>query len=218
VPASDQLEQVRTTATDLRWLREEWDEEIDDDSLRRSSSVLRRLLVDGELGRSWRTLGLDKQPIITAPSLEAFLKGVPILMVEWAQAGGARYHGMEVSGTLEFAGLLPPRKLDDPTRSFSLKKFLESSCVVTKGTLISRRVLVKYVANKLGGVHSVDSSRSRRSPDERGYQALDGIRGVYKVADKDSLYFELLSIGQCLASSPDVEGLLERAKFALKEA
>ena len=45
--AKDDLLEV--VVSDLIFLHEEWDEEVDDHSLRRSSTVLRRLLVDNEL-------------------------------------------------------------------------------------------------------------------------------------------------------------------------
>lgn len=220
---SEQLERIKTATEDLVYLREEWDEEVDDSSLRRSSVILRRLLVEGEMGRAWRDLGLAKQPIVTAPSLEVWLRGVPGEQVSWAHAGGARYRGMEVSGALERRGAASAADLQrrhdaiggDVERQFSLSRFVESPCVVVRGQFISRREVIKYVANKLGGVHPVDSKRNVERAADRQYQLLDSVRSSGLIAGKNAVYFELLAIGQCLTRSPDIESFLDRSRLCL---
>lgn len=48
---------IDIVGADLLFLREEWEASIDDHSLRRSSTVLRRLLVENELQRAWKKAG-----------------------------------------------------------------------------------------------------------------------------------------------------------------
>jgi hypothetical protein len=50
----DQAELLKTVVEDLTYLKDEWDQNIDDAAIRRGSTVLRRLLVNGELQRAWR--------------------------------------------------------------------------------------------------------------------------------------------------------------------
>lgn len=214
------LERLRIVAKDLDYLRHEWNEGVDDDSLRRSSTVLRRLLVEGELLRAWRDLGMPKQPIVTAPSLEAWLGGIPYDRVAWANAGGAKYRSVEVAGTLQVRGDLPTEwrqrsGQSDPERTMSLKRFVESPCIVVRGQLVTRRDVIKYVANKLGGAHPIDTKRDANNPQDKKYLLLDSVHNVYTVADKEAIYFELLSIGQCAVRAPDIRGFIDQVRDVL---
>ena len=64
--AIDDKHFVKIVAEDLNYLLNEWDQEISDDSLRRNSTVLRRLLVEGDYSNAWRMIGLEKEPKICA--------------------------------------------------------------------------------------------------------------------------------------------------------
>lgn len=214
------LERIRIVAEDLDYLRHEWDEEVDDGSLRRTSTVLRRLLVEGELLKAWRDLRMAKQPIVIAPSLEVWLGGIPYNRIAWATAGGAKYRGVEVAGAVEVHGDLPPTwhqrsSQSDPERSMSLKRFVESPCIVVRGQQVTRRDIIKYVANKLGGAHPIDTTRNPTNPQDQKYMLLDSIRDVYTVAEKESIYFELLSIGQCVVRAPDIRRFIDQVHGVL---
>jgi hypothetical protein len=74
------------------------------------------------------------------------------------------------------------------------------------GVAASRPDVIKFVANKLGGVH-VDSKRDpAKFP---AYGALDHARESIRVADLDAVYHELASIGQQFVAAQDVRELLE---------
>lgn len=85
--SAEDLYRIRVVRQDLEFLRDKWDNSIDEPSLRRSSNVLRGLLVDGNLGRAWRALGLERQPIILAPDLDSMLTGIEPQRVEFAPTG-----------------------------------------------------------------------------------------------------------------------------------
>ena len=154
LPKDDLLEVV---VADLVFLREEWDEEVGDHSLRRSSSVLRRLLVDNELQRAWKAAGFEKEPAIEASTLQSLIESSPLDKVAFAAAGGAKYRGVELRGAVMRSYAMSQEEIQKesargvPTATFGLRAFIEAPCVVIEGKLISRRVLIKYVANKLGG-------------------------------------------------------------------
>src|SRR5215831_12619563 len=90
----DQL--VNIVKEDLQYLQKEWDENIDDASLRRGSTVLTRLLVQNELQRAWKAAGFDKEPKIIASNLTSTLKRHPGNTIIFAAAGGAKYKGMQL--------------------------------------------------------------------------------------------------------------------------
>jgi hypothetical protein len=198
------LELVTTVASDLRFLASTWGTQVDDDSLRRGSAQLRVLLVDGALQRAWKALGFDREPIIKGPQLEPFLN--VNADIEFALAGGGNYEGVQGAFAIFNKGSMPA--IDPPNAdleyAFGLKRFGESCSMFVNGLRVSRRDVVKYVANKLGGAH-LDFSRT-----EEKSAALRSMEARFKYFGKNAVYFELLSIGQLIAQSASVQRFLSR--------
>jgi hypothetical protein len=151
-------EESRIALSDLDYLYDEWNQDITDDSLRRNSVVLRRLLVNGDLLRVWRKAEFQGQPEIVAPTLEEHLKLYPLNTVRFALAGGAHYGSMTVAVFFERDVASTPEEIKRSfglgpvyETKFTLTEFVESSCVIVEGVVISRREIIRYVANKLGG-------------------------------------------------------------------
>lgn len=92
----------------------------------------------------------------------------------------------------------------DHIQRLKLSEFIAQPCVVTHGTSVSRRVVIKYIANKLGGAH-YDKNRS----DSAGalFRMLDKIE--YRVAEKPPVYFELLATAHALVASDDIQKILD---------
>jgi hypothetical protein len=87
---------------------------------------------------------------------------------------------------------------------FRLSQFLASPAIVVQGERLARRDVIKYVRNKLGGTHFDD----KRENGEEAYAMLDSVtKGKFEVLEKRAVYFELLSIGQAVAASPDTKTL-----------
>lgn len=212
---------ISVVAEDLVFLNHEWDQDVSDASLRGSSVVLRRLVSDGHLGLAWRLLGLANEPNIVAPDLDALLGPIDHADVILAQAGGAVYQGVVVQGVFKYKRALLPeemkqnyeRKKNLVPKSFTLSKFRESASIIVEGETIMRREVILYVSNKLGGSH-FDLSRNNSKELERKYMLLDQYRDDFIVAGKNALYFELLSIGQCIVKSSDIQDFLARARHA----
>ena len=209
-------ERALNVSSDLKYLRDEWDNQIDDHSLRRSSGLLRRLLVEGELGKSWRELGFNIEPSILSTNLENIIGNIALSKIVFAQAGGATYGGLTIYGVAHYNVALEPREakelssLPSDLSTYKLSEYLDSPCIIIGGNKIIRRSLIKYIANKLGGVHPLSMIRNLANNLDRQYRLLDSVGSVYKVADKKTLYFELLSIGQSLISSPDIITFIKR--------
>jgi len=215
----EQIYLVSVVRQDLVYLREEWDQEISDESLRRSSNVLRNLLVEDQFGKAWRLIGFERQPKIAAPDLDYYIEDLDSSRITLAQAGGASYHGMKIFALASGRYALSPehikkRAQKDPhalEKEFYLSDYLESTCMVIKGIRISRKCLIKYVANKLGGTH-IDFRRDPSSDAHRQYIALDSVPNNLEVAEKKAMYYELLSIGQCIAKTADTERFISAIK------
>ncbi len=201
-------ELVRTVKADIAYLRSHWDQTVDDDSLRRSSPVLRRLVVENDLQRAWKEAGNPRGPMIRAPTLEGLIAEVPLSKIVFAAAGGAKYGGAELMGVLARNYAVPEEEIKRraqsgiPSKLMGLREFASAPAVIVQGNLIPRRIVIKYVANKLGGAHF----DSRRESNEEGvmYELLDKAT-VFQLLGKPATYFELLSAGQALASSEDLK-------------
>ena len=83
-----------------------------------------------------------------------------------------------------------------------LKKFVGGFCVVIDDVFIRRREVVQFVANKAGGAH-YDTDKTKP------YQKAVDAMASYEVMGRGAVYYELLGIGQALASAPDTTRLVE---------
>ena len=204
-------EVLATVIDDLLYIRDGWGEQISDGELRRGSAVLRRLLIHGELQRAWKAAGNKSQPTVPA----VLLPELPFSVVEFASAGGAQFNGMQVSAVFSAKpGTRLPDKLKEQlsalskagelVRNLRLSEFLSASCLVVDGVPVSRRQLVTFVANKLGGAH-YDPSRDDK--DGPFFRLLDKARTVWTVSDKPAVYLEVLAVGQALSRSADLARL-----------
>lgn len=207
---------LEVIAGDLRFLHSEWDQEIDEDSLRISSPILRRLLVDMDLGKAWRMARHNGEPEINASSLKhiyhfAKKSRIDMKSVRLATAGGARYHGSILQGFFDIEFVLSDfhidriREMKPVNEILKLTPFTRSFCMIVNGTPVSRADLIKYVVNSLGGAHLGPPKRKKQLPT---YRLLESIRKTHGVLGIDAVYYELLSIGQQLNQSEDIKMLL----------
>jgi hypothetical protein len=208
-------EDLRVVLEDLDFLSSEWDQDVSDASLRRSSPVLRRFLQADDLLKAWQKTGHSAQPQVVTSDLSKRLTITPLATVKFAVAGGAEYKGMRVAHVFESSQALSPTQqqqifaLGPPEIKQNLTDFTNSPCVIVDGITISRVQLVKYVANKLGGAH-FDETR-----DKMYQELLDRVGKTYTIAGKKGVYFELLSIGQALVKSPDIVNLHDQLRKQL---
>ena len=80
--------------------------------------------------------------------------------------------------------------------------------------MISRHETITYVANKLGGAH-LDQKRDTSKILELKYQLLDSLRSNLRLADRDPVFFEVLSIVNYLQQAPDIHKLRKRLRDLL---
>ena len=220
------LELIRMTAADLKFLGEAAHPTATDDELRRLSVTLRSLLVEGHIHKTWKLLGQPKSPTIFAPKLRTDLVAPDC----FASAGGAELPGGVISQASvsnrfmsidELVAMAKTVSLGDTSFPFPLSDYLASCSIFTKGRRVTRQQVVLYVAHKKGGAHW-DTSRSDKKA-EISYKSLDDlgdvrIGGSYDAAggviqkSKHPVSFEILSIAQLVFRSPDIQHLIAEAE------
>jgi hypothetical protein len=89
---------------------------------------------------------------------------------------------------------------EPPQKEQVVSNWLSSPCMKIDGVVITRRDIVRYVANKLGGVH-LDTKRNEIK--DMGFLALDRVRNGVRVIDLDAVYAEMTAIGQQFAKAID---------------
>ncbi len=210
-------ELIKVVSEDLDYLSDEWTQDIDDPSLRRSSPVLRALLIEGYLMRVANML--NEQIMVMAPLISMNEERLNDPSITFYQSGGAKYKGMEVQFMRQRNRAISPEErkkayeeqkdLIGQSSPIKLTKFMKQVSFMIDGIRINREEVVKYIANKRGGAH-YDGSRNDKKPGSKGdlekkFMALDSIHAGTRMADKNAVYYELLSIGQRLVSSQDVQ-------------
>lgn len=208
---------IAIVAEDLGYLADEWNQDIDDASLRRASTVLRSLLIEGQLQKVANML--NEEICVMAPEISKQEDELNDPSIVFYQAGGANHKGMQVQFVKQMNRALSSeeikknyekqKNLIGQSYPVKLSKFMKQTSFMINGVRINREEVVKYIANKRGGVH-YDRSRNTEKPGSKGelekkFSLLDGIHGGIVTADKNSVYYELLSIGQRLISSHDVQ-------------
>jgi hypothetical protein len=199
--------EVHTIVQDLIYLRR-WLHNPPDDEIRRGRAILRRLLVERELGNAWRSSGFEKEPHIIAVDLAAKVLNHSGQFPELALAGGGSYKDWQIACTVLWKNSKPNDLQSAPVeRAFSLSQYLESPAGLILGETISRRKVIKYMANVRGGVH-LETAKARR--EERAFIShISTLEGAVNMFVMNGLLYELLSIGQAVAQAPDSNLLIE---------
>ncbi|MEN3540988.1 hypothetical protein AAH991_38145 [Microbispora sp. ZYX-F-249] len=196
---------VASVRDDLSYLAESWKQPITEASVRRESGVLRRLLLDehSTLQQCRKMLGLKGEAHIQAFDLKEEL-GSSYNNVRVAFAGGAQVGDAVLALNIASFAPLPPASFK--IQRYPLSGYMQAPAIVIMGKPVTRRLLVRYVANKLGGVHY--DRRRGNTPEDILFTVLDKNRGDLIVHGIDIVYYEVLAIGQHLLRSPGVAQLL----------
>jgi len=110
--------------------------------------------------------------------------------------GGSRFR------TRQFGPVLmtdPPAPMPATFRrkQHKLHEYLQSVCMIARGQLITRRTLIKYMANKLGGAHF----DRRRTPSEHAMTSLDQLETL-TIDGLHPAFLELMATIQSVIASP----------------
>lgn len=211
-----------------------------DADLRRGSATLRRLLVNGLLGQAWRRFGFERQPKVIGPDVLALLArdNTELRHVVGLVAGGATIRGIQTSMigakrvdnpttgvsadadegfavavfhiSRDARGAKGESDLTPLTeREWYLSKYLDAPGAIRLGQTISHLDIVKYFANVAGGVH-LDAVESSGEDDQ--WALVRDLQHKVKADVMEGLYFALLSIGQALGRSADLQTLAAKIR------
>jgi hypothetical protein len=213
------LKLLETVKEDLDYLFTEWNKDINDVHLRITSTILRRLLIDGTLGKS---AGIFKRQIgIMTPLICEIESQRDFKDVEFYQCGGAEHKGMMIQSAIVIKRALSQEEISKQYQDekdlygknhpVKISVFMKQISFVIKSIKINREEVIKYVCHKLGGAHydnkrNLDGDASKTSLEYK-YALMDNIHNSVMIAEKNAIYYEILSIGRMIINSRDVHKL-----------
>lgn len=185
---------------DLRYLADKYHEyDGTEHDLRRDSVIVRRLLVQADLNQGiCATRAPRKASLEIFPLQQALPDGDPFDDVYIGIAGGCNYGGFSFGPWVMMKSHEPPTLRRMVRQSLPVDRFLGTTCAVVNGYQVSRRHLIKYIANKQCGAH-FDEGRGA----EEAYRVLDTAGSISMDRHAPS-FLELLSIIQAMISAPTV--------------
>lgn len=215
------FERLVVVASDLEYLSGlPRDRLLTHTEVRLGASILRRLLIDDQLGALHRTMGAPRgfQPAVEATYIDEALSKWPAAWIRYAWAGGAKASGA-VAHHMGFIFAVVPKA--EHERYGSPEKFIEANPMPYQGGMrrmgvsdwlrstsvaiqtdqiglvrISRASVVKYVANRKGGVH-FDPNRKLHLPGRRRRREIEAHlldHGLLRVGHLSGPEFEIASM------------------------
>jgi hypothetical protein len=212
-PASDLLNSV---IEDINSLNTLGSDSTEPEALKSVSQLVFRLLVAGDLQKAQTSMRMPKSPQIKGFSLHSAYVSDPGRNYAFALAGGAIINGSRVIGisrVKDEINLTPPNVPKIAT--IPLVKYLDSPGVMINGVPVNRRALIKYVTTKLDDPDF--DFIADESHDGRLQLLLDSEGARHCLNDVPLAYYELLSIGQALITSPNVIRLSRRIEKFLNQ-
>jgi hypothetical protein len=169
--------------------------------------------------------GLPGEPKIRSIGLLRYRGEVGATKIYYWSSGLAKVGHVTSYGFSNYIGGRHFSQIDDSQfyRNVSLSRFLSEPAAIINDGAVSRRDIVKDVANKLGGVHFDE----RRGLSEKPYLLLDSVRDqpfvwpIFQADGEDAteeanfprgpVFRDLIAIGQALTASPDVVMMVDVA-------
>jgi hypothetical protein len=205
--------------------------------LRRGSATLRKLLVNGLINEAWHAHGIAGAPKIVGPDLLAAiaLQNHEVRHGASVIAGGAVRSGVitcafgvwQVAHPVTGVGpdaesgfavciqqmsriasdtAQPNELLAIAEKTWKLGAYLEAPGAIRRGEIIPRSTIIEYFANYAGGVH-LDKVKTRSPKKHALFRLVEELEKSLETHDLNSPYFELLSIGQAIGRSKDLNNL-----------
>ena len=206
---------IETVVKNLRYLRDNWNQNVELDEVIRNSNVLRLLLVDDNLEKAWKLCGYTYSIRLHGFSLSNIIRVCGRARISIAWTGGALHRGSRYAlGYGMFVDTENSIQKNELSKApvqeeMTLDKYLKNPCMLVGDADINRAELIKYVANKLGGTH-IDFKRDFDKPLDRKFLMLDSLHN-YRDVDKNIIPYQLLSIGQELVASRHIQRLMKRS-------
>jgi len=198
---------------DLMYLKENWNKEIGEVTIRHTSHILRSLLVENDLIKVKNALNvqlriqLSEQMNLTnnkqdykfyMPSEATFankpqIKNFQIINRILSKNEIEQFHKQIQNERINLV---------------QISKFCKAIAFLIDGIQITKDELIKYVCNKIGGVH-YDTKRNDKILDKK-YKLLDSINNSMEVHSSNPVYSATQSIGQNIVNSPDFDNFISK--------
>ena len=216
-------ELLGVVAGKLNRLRESLFKDITEGELRDNiCGNLRFLLVDDNYQIAWDRIGHPRKITIRATDVKKWNNGASLDSCDFMQAAGVTASYSTLSGLRVVNRALSGEevrercaqwKASGEITNFTIKQFLNSPCIASKGVIATRQQVIQYVAYRMGGVH-FDRMRNRQDKNWIAFKMLDGLRTGderFEVFRHNPVCAELWAIGQSLVASDDCGTFLHRA-------
>jgi hypothetical protein len=205
--------------------------------IRRGGLTLATLFLDNMILRAWHDLGFTGEPQISGPDLDALAsrQNLRLRHATAVIAGGGREDGDELAFVGAFridnpetgipadadegfavqnTIIIRPESLAraegsleaDIEKLWSTTEYLDAAAAVRRGRIITRRQLLTFFREHRAGVVRVLPSDGHSTP-QKVKRALLELLGRVHVNRRDGVYFELLSMGQAVGRSVDLQKL-----------
>ena len=202
---------------DLTSLRQSGSNSVEPAALKITSQSIYRLLILGNLQKSQTFLRMPNSPQIKTCSLHQAYITDSGRNYAFAFAGGVIIDGLRMAGVSilkEGIKLTPPSV--PKVATIPLATYLESAGIAINGVAVSRRAIIKYLATKLEDPEF--DFLPDESHDGRLQLLLDSEGSRHRLDGIPLTYYELLSIGQALITSPNVIRLARRMEKFLNHS
>lgn len=224
--AGAELERLVIAAGDLEFLKNLAQDRLPTHAeVRLATGILRRLVIDGQLDRLWKSISAPRSRLmVEANEIDSALSKWPERWVHYAWTGGAsvagaHHHGLVMAGippeeiakysSVEEFSAKNPLPYTPEKKLLSLGDWLQSTAIAVRTNnrgivRISRRNVIKYLSNRKGGVHfdptrKLTPNSAKRNQETIVYALLD--HGMLRVGHLSGPEYEAYSIARTLSES-----------------
>lgn len=240
------MNKFQSVLEEIDWLWNEWwvgqPDSLSEGHLRRGSTTLRLLLLEGSIQNAWRHYGFERQPRILGPDIVALSEqcGYRLDLAASVIAGGGRQNGIDVSFigafridhpvtnvaadsesgfavcTTSIARLASDRPTRSPVDELIEKPWYLSeyleSTAAVRRGIFIKRREVIEYFRNFVGGAHNDSLKGSPHPKRERYELIAELEKHTRADIRDGLHFELLSIGQAVARAPDIRTLADHIR------
>lgn len=197
---------------DLTYLRNNWQEVSDMDTVEMTGAILSRLINEGSLKKSGQMLDMPIKVYAFTPHA-GYIDEDGIIS---SQNAGANFNGIQIAGvqtsTKPFTASFPAKPSFEP---ILITDYLKRSLIRYSGVELFPEEIIIYVRNKLGSVH-YDTTRNPNKARDMKFAALDELQNQSKLLEQGPVWIEFLSIGQAIVRSQHIRRLERKIQNILK--
>lgn len=198
-----ELQQIKSICEEIKHLQGKWASgDLSQRDLRAESTILRRLLIYGELQQVWFCL-MGKIPFYLDGNKIEIVDETRLKTIDLYTCSDVTLPGQSVSHvSVKLGDLNEEYCVKTVQERFKLKNYELSTCIIAEGIPINRSMVIQYVANSLGGSHW---GKSKKGPD---FDLAMKKLSKFDITDYPACLTELAAIGQAICKSECTDQLM----------